>query len=167
MFYSWCFLGPDQMVKVAPGSIDYSPEYVFYVEMLFTFIFNLSIFHIGYPESSMQNDMLIGVVSVIMSLYFGILCAGNYSGACLNATIGLTNTTFAAMTVEGYNIKYIYAYFFGDLLGGIFAGLYYKNFARPFFIKPVMPSAKSEAFYLTNNMDDIADESGESRELLE
>lgn len=61
------------------------------------------------------------------AIYFSIVCAGPYSNAALNPTIGFTNLTFAAMVFDSTDqVQYLPAYVFGPICGGILAGLFTK-----------------------------------------
>ena len=136
--YAFLFLG-DNTGVIRPGGMDYSLWYVFIVELIFTGFLTTSVFHVGFPETHMHNDMVVGVLSATGQIYFSIACTAGETGAVLNPTVGFVNTTFIALVLDlgnNSNMKYLPAWFFGPLLGSIIAGFHFKYFAITCFPQP-------------------------------
>lgn len=126
-------LGPSIAALSSPAA--YPPWRVFLIEILFTFIMITSILHNIHPRLSIQSDTVLAVVSVIISIFFCIRCAGPMTGACLNPCVALVNIPFVALVRMGTDrpnfLAYLPSYVFGPLIGGIMAGLFCKFFVMP------------------------------------
>ena len=62
-------------------------------------------------------------------MYFAIKCAGPYTAACLNPIVGIANllvVNFAFTEDTSELMKYLPAYIFGPLIGGISAASFAK-----------------------------------------
>lgn len=124
-------LTADNMAILKPLSPDYSAWNVFMIEGLFTFIFVSCVLHNVFPRLSIQSDTVLAVGSVCVSLYFSILLARNYTGAAINTTFAIVNILFVSVVKDSTYVKYLPAYLFGTLLGGILAGLICKYLVMP------------------------------------
>lgn len=124
------------MAAVSPKFPElYPPWKVFFIELLFTFILMTCILHHIFPRLSIQSDTVLAVAGVVTCIYFCIRCVGDLTGGCFNPTVGFVNVTFVALARIGSDkpnfLPYLWAYFFGPLLGGVLAGIYCKYFAMP------------------------------------
>ncbi|CDW81594.1 mip family channel protein [Stylonychia lemnae] len=125
MAFSLLVLGTDEIIIFRPNDLDFSQWYVFLIELFFTFTFQVVIQHSKNSKVTIFDNMVLGVGSVAAAIYFSITCAGRFTGAALNPTIGFTNLTFVAIALDTNDyIKFLPAYVFGPLIGGVLAGLF-------------------------------------------
>ncbi|CDW87890.1 mip family channel protein [Stylonychia lemnae] len=125
MAFSLLVLGTDGINIFRPTDLDYNQGYVFFIELFFTFTFQVVIQHSKNSKVSLFDNMVLGAGSVVGAIYFSINCAGRYTGAALNPTIGFTNLTFVAIAMDTNDyIKFLPAYVFGPLIGGALAGIF-------------------------------------------
>ena len=126
MFIAWCYLSTDGITVFPPPNVaEYNVFYVMFVEFFFTFCFHSMIMHAKEERVAIVNDNLVGLLQVMVGMYFAIMCSGGYSGAVLNPSIGIANLAFVAIVQNtSQYLKFIPAYFFGPLLGGALAGFF-------------------------------------------
>ncbi len=128
---AYSYLTVENIAILKPMSQDYSAWNVFMIEGLFTFFFVSFVLHNVFPRLSIQSDTVLAVGSVCMSLYFSINLASNYTGAAINTTFAIVNILFVSLVKDSTYVRYLPAYLFGTLLGGILAGLVCKYLVMP------------------------------------
>jgi len=126
MFIAWCYLRNEGITVFPPPKVaEYNVFYVMFVEFFFTFCFHSMIMHAKEERVTLVNDNLVGLVQIMVGMYFAIMCSGGYSGAVLNPTLGIANLFFVAIVKNTTQyLKFMPAYFFGPLLGGALAGFF-------------------------------------------
>ena len=83
MFLAYGFLG-DKIAFVRPKDPTWSVFYVMLLEITFTFTMMMTILHGKHAKLSLFSDMVPGVFSSLIAIYFGIGCIGKLSGAVMN-----------------------------------------------------------------------------------
>lgn len=117
---------------IQPGNKLWNIGYVFVVELVFTFVFNLAIFHAKNSKLSLFHNGVTGAFSVIMGLYYGVKCAGGYSGAALNPSVAIANNiVYALFKKDNSAMKYLGAYIFGPIAGAALAAIFCKYVSEP------------------------------------
>lgn len=134
--YALIELGKDDIAVVKPADPDNtSPLKVFIIELFFTFVLMTCILHNIYPRLSIQSDMVLAVIAVTASIYFCANCAAVATGGVFNPVVGVVNLTFVAMVRSGTGqrnyLEYLPSYLFGNVFGGILAGLFCKYLVMP------------------------------------
>ncbi len=115
-----------------PMSLDYSAWNVLIIELVFTLLFVSCILHNAFSRLSIQADTVLALESVCVSYFFSILLARNYTGAAINTTYAIVNILFVSFAKDSTYLRYLPAYLFGTLLGGILAGIVCKYIVMPF-----------------------------------
>ena len=118
----------DEIACIAPGSLDYSTWYVFFVELLFTFLMMMVIMTGKHPKLSLFDNMVTGILGSLGGIYFSASCVGPLTGAIFNANLALSNLTFCAAVIDGKSgvLKFLPAYLFADYIGAALAGVYVR-----------------------------------------
>jgi glycerol uptake facilitator-like aquaporin len=94
LLFGYMINGDNNTYILKPGHIDNYVSYVMFVEMVFTTLFLSSIMHIKYLEISINEDPILGLLTVAICLYGVIGMCGRISDACLNPTLGFAAVTF-------------------------------------------------------------------------
>lgn len=79
---------------LAPPNLDHSFIFVFFVEMIFTFIFVSSIIHVKYSKITSTKDGMLASLLIALSLFGCIAMSNRMTSACLNPIVGFTATIF-------------------------------------------------------------------------
>ena len=146
-YYSYLEL-EEKIAIIKPENDDNSLWYVFFMEWFFTFIMMSSIFHNMSQSLTIFNDMVIGVTSSMIAIFFCCNCSGKASGAVFNATIGTVNPTFVALVGLGtHTLKYLPAFILGPLMGAISAALF------TLFAQKVVPDEQKHSVCQYSDLD--------------
>jgi glycerol uptake facilitator-like aquaporin len=79
---------------IKPHDPDANVFYIFFVELFFTFILMAGIFHCKSERLALSHDLVTALMWCLVPIYFCVMCAHRVTGAALNPTVGLCNTTF-------------------------------------------------------------------------
>lgn len=124
------FTGFDSLAVLAPSSTTggYREIYkCYFEEAMFSFLFIGVILHCKYSNVASTSDGVLACLTIALTLYGLVSMSQLQTGACFNPTIGISFTImeFArSVTLGDSLIKYIIAYIFGPLTGGILAALW-------------------------------------------
>merc|ERR550537_902149 len=122
-------LQPQLMAGAATAGARFSSTQVLCAEMWGTFLFTLTILCIcNDAASSDKNYVTIDRIKhfgIITALYVSIMTCGFISGGGFNPAVATGLNLMNMLLCKGKNLKYLWIYWVGDLLGGIIAGVFY------------------------------------------
>ena len=128
---------------------------VFLTEIIFTFVFVLTILVIKTDSSAPTSDGGIGAFTVAITLYTCILNGGAVSGACYNPAVGLSVIIMFTIRVDSSTMKYLWLYLAGPAIGGAVAGFFFKYIIRKFiFDAPIKDGVIEVGPTPKQNLDD-------------
>ena len=132
MMLSYIMLGHDKALDMGPNTRHPSAWYSFVMEVVFGTMFVAVYLHAKVKTTNPSNNPgLIAMTLFVIQFTFASYTQ-KLNGGTLNPTIGFAATTFRAMVRsenDPANIKYLPAYLFGPLLGGLAAAYFTKFIA--------------------------------------
>ena len=134
--FCYYMLGPTLVKAVRPYNLEWSILYVMSLEFFFSWLSMTVVFHVKDPHLSIFNDMVIGVMASLVSIYFCLSCCMYLTGSVFSPTLALVNMPFIAY-IQGHTayLKFLPVNVIGGTLGGVFTAFYTKYFAIPVHIK--------------------------------
>jgi len=132
VFFGW-IIYDDNSFKMAPHEGSHASE-AFAMEVFGSFVFYLIILVQGDKDAKLYNDKTVSTIVVVAGLCAGIAMSGNVSGGCLNPALGFAfNLGRLLATAKIDEVRYLWVYLLGPILGAFTAAYFYHNLFRRYF----------------------------------
>ena len=134
IFLAYTVKGEDRMVFVTVNP-DYSHWYIFYVEIIISFMMVTAALHVKVDELTLAKENVLKEILFCVAVFAAAGVGGPYSGGCLSPQLCTSEVTFEAMMkadTESYDkMGLVVPWIFGPYVGGILAGLFTKYISIP------------------------------------
>ena len=128
-------------------------------EIIFTFVFLLVIFCVKSRYTAGTKDVVLGALTVSMTLGFTVIYGGKISGGCYNPAVGIALNVWAALANSNIEyMQYLYLYTLAPLAGGLISGAVVKFYLNRRILdaltwENVKSSKESDVFEINEDLE--------------